>query len=126
MVGMALTLALAACAHQQETGATTTSASIPTTAEPQPSKVELSGASIDLEKDLGARRDGRVTNAIYAGMLADDALRAAAQEVDVTTHDGNVVLRGRVRSDAQRAAIVRKARATDGVKNVDDRLRVSP
>lgn len=137
IIGVALVLV--ACAHQQQgSGVTTTSATIPqatttvttprTAPAPQPQspKVEASGVSMDVQTDLGATGDGRISDAIYAGILADPKLGIAAQEIDVTSHDGNVVLSGRVHTDAERDAIVQRARNTAGVKNVDDRLEVMP
>jgi osmotically-inducible protein OsmY len=135
IIGVALVLV--ACAHeQQNSGVTTTSVTVPPAAattprtapapEPQSRQVENSGVSMDVQTDLGASSDGRISDAIYAGILADPKLGLAAQQIDVTTRDGNVVLSGRVRTDAERAAIVQRARNTAGVKNVDDRLEVMP
>lgn len=94
--------------------------------EPQSQKVEAAGISMDVQTDPGTSADGRVTDAIYAGILTDQKLGLAAQQIDITTRDGNVVLSGRVRTDAERAAIVERARNTAGVRNVDDRLEVTP
>ena len=135
IIGIALVLV--ACAHeQQSSGVTTTSVTIPpgTTAtprtapapEPQSQKVEASGISMDVRTDPGTSGDGRMTDAIYAGILADPKLGIAAQQIDITTRDGNVVLSGRVHTDAEREAIVARARNTAGVRNVDDRLEVTP
>ena len=75
---------------------------------------------------FGPIRGRPVTDAIYAGILADPKLGIAAQQIDITTRDGNVVLSGRVHTDAEREAIVARARNTAGVRNVDDRLEVTP
>jgi len=135
IIGVALVLV--ACAHeQQSSGVTTTSVTIPneaaqtatprTAPEPQPQKVENSGVSMDVQTDLGTTADGRISDAIYAGILADPKLGIAAQEIDVTTRNGNVVLSGHVHTDAERDAIVERARNTAGVRNVDDQLQVTP
>ena len=135
IIGIALVLV--ACAHeQQSSGVATTSVTIPPAAattprtapapEPQAPNVEASGISMDVQTDLGTTADGRISDSIYAGILADMKLSLSAQQIDITTRDGNVVLNGRVRSDAERNAIVERARNTAGVKNVDDRLVVSP
>jgi len=137
MVGFAtVTLALVGCYHEptQNARVTTTSVTIPpaarttpaTAPEPQRSKVEASGISFDMQTDPGTTGDGRISDAIYAGILADPKLGLAAQEIDVTTREGNVVLSGRVHTDAERTAIVERARNTAGVRNVDDRLEVIP
>ena len=136
IIGIALVLV--ACAHeQQSSGVTTTSVTIPPATaattprtapapEPQAQKVENAGVSMDVHTDLGTTADGRISDAIYAGILADPKLGIAAQEIDITTRDGNVVLNGRVHSDAERDAIIERARNTAGVKNVDSRLEVMP
>ena len=132
-----LALVLVACAHeQQSSGVTTTSVTIPPTTtttprtapapEPQARQVESSGISMDVQTDLGTTTDGRISDAIYAGILSDAKLGLAAQQIDITTRDGNVVLSGRVRTDAEREAIVQRARNTAGVRHVDDRLEVMP
>ena len=135
MVGFAtLTLALAGCFHEpsQQAPVTTTSGTLQTTPrtapapEPQASQVETSGVSMDVQTDLGATADGRISDAIYAGILSDAKLGLAAQQIDITTRNGNVVLNDRVRTDAERNAIVERARNTAGVRNVDDHLQVMP
>ncbi len=132
---IAVAFALVACAHeQQDSAVTTTSVTIPPAAQttpysapaPQPQKTENSGVSMDTPTDLGTNADGRVSDAIYAGILTDPKLGLAAQEVDITTRDGNVVLAGRVHTDMERDAIVQRALNTAGVKSVNDRLEVMP
>ena len=134
IIGVALVLV--ACAHEQPSTVTTTSVTIPPapattprtapTPAPQGSRVEASGVSMDVQTDLGASGDGRISDAIYAGILADPKLGIAAQQIDITTRDGNVVLSGRVHSEAERSAILERARNTAGVQSVDDRLEVMP
>jgi hypothetical protein len=134
MIAIAVAFALVACAHEQDRPVTTTSVTIPpaarttpqTAPSPQPQKTENSGVSMDLPTDIGTNADGRVSDAIYAGILTDPKLGLAAQEVDITTRDGNVVLVGRVHTDTERDAIVQRAINTAGVKSVDDRLEVMP
>ena len=97
MIGFAtVTLALAGCYHSPAAQApvTTTSVTIPpatrttpaTASEPQRSKVEASGISFDLQTDQGTTADGRVSDAIYAGILSDPKLGIAAI---VVTHVRN-------------------------------------
>lgn len=136
MVGFATLFALAGCYTEpaQRAPVTTTSVTIPpaaqttpaTAPEPQRSKVEASGISFDLQTDPGTTADGRISDAIYAGILADPKLGLAAQQIDVTTRDGNVVLNGRVPTETERTAIEERARNTSGVRNVDDRIEVMP
>ena len=118
-----VTLALSACAHEQTRApVTTTSAagSLPPAAAKADATVGLTSETI-----ATAAADGRITDAIYAGLLNDDKLRPLAQEVDVRTAQGRVTLDGRVASPAERARIEIKARSTPGVASVRDRITVA-
>jgi osmotically-inducible protein OsmY len=66
--------------------------------------------------------DAAVTTAVKSKLLADTTV--AGLKIDVDTKDGVVTLTGTVRSAAERDQAVRLARATDGVKDVIDRLKV--
>jgi len=52
--------------------------------------------------------------------------QGASQKVEIVADDGKVILTGSVYSRAERDAIVEGARASTGVREVDDRLRVEP
>jgi hypothetical protein len=113
---VALALALGACTHQQTTNPpSTTAATFGPAARPIPPP----------RLDPGADNDGRVTNAIYAGMLDDESLAPAAQEIDATTDHGNVILTGRVGTLEEKNKLELKVRSTDGVQSVDDRVEVA-
>jgi osmotically-inducible protein OsmY len=60
----------------------------------------------------------------------EDALERQAEReadrIELDVHDGRVTLTGRVRSWAERQAVVGAAKGTPGVRNVDDRLRIEP
>lgn len=68
--------------------------------------------------------DGWITSKIYAQFLTEGALDDSDIDVDVTK--GAVTLNGTVRSEAGRSRAVAVAKATDGVKNVKDALKVVP
>lgn len=75
-------------------------------------------------KGAGRRvTDGWIKSKIYAQFLTEDSLEDSDIDLDVRT--GVVTLNGTVATDAGRARAVAVAKATDGVKNVKDALKVS-
>jgi osmotically-inducible protein OsmY len=66
--------------------------------------------------------DGWLTTKIQAQYFADDDIKA--RDIDVTTRDGVVTLRGTVGSEAARRQAVEIARNTDGVLDVTDSLAI--
>ena len=72
-----------------------------------------------------AERDLETTRAIRAGIVSNDSLSFDARNVKVVTEGGVVTLRGPVRSDDEKAAIVEIATRTAGVTRVDDQLEVA-
>jgi hyperosmotically inducible protein len=72
----------------------------------------------------GGRRvtDGWIKSKIYSQFLTEDALENSDVDIDVRT--GVVTLNGTVASDAGRTRAVALAKATDGVKDVKDNLKV--
>jgi hyperosmotically inducible protein len=69
-------------------------------------------------------KDGWITMKIHSQFIPEDALEGS--NIDVDTTNGNVVLMGTVPTEAGRARAVAIAKATDGVKNVSDKLRIAP
>ena len=76
--------------------------------------------------NTGARKvnDGWITSKIYTQFLGENSLEDSDIDVDVVK--GVVTLKGTVRSDAGRSRAVAIAKATDGVKSVNDTLKVMP
>jgi hyperosmotically inducible periplasmic protein len=72
----------------------------------------------------GGRRvnDGWIKSKIYSQFLTEDALEDS--DIDIAVRDGQVTLKGTVASEAGRSRAVAVAKATDGVKKVDESLRV--
>lgn len=66
--------------------------------------------------------DTWITAKLKAKLTTDDAVDGS--DIEVTTRDNRVTLKGTVPSEAARAAALRIARETDGVKTVVDKLRV--
>ena len=76
-------------------------------------------------KDTGnAITDSWITMKVHSQFIPEDALEGS--DIDVDTNAGVVTLNGTVVSDAGRARAVAIAKATDGVKNVSDKLRIAP
>lgn len=112
-----VTVALIACTRESAPAVTVTSAPV---AVPDQTQLEMRTSNAD------GMVDNRISDAIYAGMLNDANLAAAAQEVDVKTENGSVTLSGRVPSASQRTALELKARNTSGVQSVDNQVEVAP
>jgi osmotically-inducible protein OsmY len=74
----------------------------------QPAKVQLD--------------DAEITTAVKAKMAADSEV--AAIQVDVNTNEGVVTLTGRVKTMDEKQKAVQIARETNGVKKVNDLIKV--
>lgn len=93
-----------------------------TIAEPLPS----SGApreATPLDQGNGTK-DVSITAAIRRAVISDGSLSLRAKNVKIITNGGRVALRGEVKTEAERQRIEEKARAVDGVVDVDDRIEV--
>ena len=64
--------------------------------------------------------DAEITTAVKTKLLADKTV--AGLKIDVDTNDGVVTLTGPVKTAAERNQALRLARATRGVKHVDNKL----
>jgi BON domain len=69
-----------------------------------------------------ALANGALTSKIKAKIALDDTLETA--DVSVETTDGVVTLTGSVASKAQHTRVLQLASETDGVKSVNDKLKV--
>jgi hyperosmotically inducible protein len=67
--------------------------------------------------------DGWLTTKIQSKFVGDRDIRA--NDIDVSSRDGVVTLRGRVQNEPMRSLAVALARNTDGVKQVIDQLSVA-
>lgn len=69
-------------------------------------------------------KDSWITMKIHSQFIPEDALEDS--DIDVETNNGVVTLTGTVPTAAGQARAVAIAKATDGVKSVNDKLRVGP
>ena len=77
------------------------------------------------ERKVGARiTDAWITMKIHSQFVPEDALEDS--NIDVDTAKGVVTLSGTVAAEAGRARAIAIAKATDGVKSVNDKLRIAP
>jgi hyperosmotically inducible protein len=68
--------------------------------------------------------DAWVTTQVYARFFADPDIKG--RNIDVDTAGGVVTLTGEVHSAAEKSQAIAKARATDGVTQVVDKLTLNP
>ena len=68
--------------------------------------------------------DREVSANVRKAVVADDSLSMNAQNVKVVTSNGNVTLRGPVKTEHEKAAIEAKARQVVGVHSVTNLLEV--
>lgn len=82
------------------------------------------GAALTPMDQGTSREDVRVTQSIRQALTSNDNLSINGQNVKVITRDGVVTLRGPVKDAQEKATIVAAAKATAGVKRVDDQLEI--
>jgi len=68
--------------------------------------------------------DIAITQSIRKAVVANDSLSMNAKNVKIVTIDGEVTLRGPVKTPAEKATIVAAAGRTVGVKRVNDQIEV--
>ena len=73
-----------------------------------------------------ARKDRELTRKIRAAITGDKSLSTYAHNIKILAQDGKVTLRGPVRSDEEKAAILSKAVEIAGEGNVTDQTDVAP
>jgi hyperosmotically inducible periplasmic protein len=76
------------------------------------------------QRATGAVNDAWITTQIHAKFFLDPDIKG--RNIDVDTSAGVVTLKGEVHSAAEHEQALAKARATDGVSRVVDRLAVRP
>jgi len=73
-----------------------------------------------------APSDAQITQNIRRALTSTDGFSVDARNVQITTRDGHVILRGQVRNDAEREAVITAARRVPGVEHIDQDLEVQP
>lgn len=72
-----------------------------------------------------ASADDATTARVRDAIRGDTSLSSAAKDVGVATENGKVTLKGPVKTDSEKAAVVADARRVAGADNVDDQIEVS-
>ncbi len=72
------------------------------------------------------RSDLELTKEIRKSLIADKSLSTYAHNVKVIAQNGKVTLKGPVRSDDEKAAVVSKAAQVAGQDNINDDITVVP
>ena len=69
--------------------------------------------------------DRTITQNVRKALTDDDSLSTDGKNVKVITNDGNVTLRGPVKTDKEKSEIENKAKQIAGVKKVDNQLEIA-
>jgi hyperosmotically inducible periplasmic protein len=78
------------------------------------------------DKQKDNRTDQDITRQIRQSIIADKSLSTYAHNVKIITQDGQVTLKGPVRSEDEKQAIASKATAVAGANKVTDDLSIKP
>jgi hyperosmotically inducible protein len=78
----------------------------------------------DQQRDNRTDRD--ITRQIRQSIIADKSLSTYAHNVKIITQDGQVTLKGPVRSEDEKQAVASKATAVAGENKVTDDLSIKP
>jgi hyperosmotically inducible protein len=73
----------------------------------------------------GSEADRGITQEIRRNVVAADGVSISGKNVKIITVDGNVTLRGPVKTATEKTDIERIAKAVPGVKRLDNQLEVS-
>jgi hyperosmotically inducible periplasmic protein len=82
------------------------------------------GPTADSQKN--DKSDLATTAKIRKAIVHDKTLSIEAHNIKIVTQAGNVTLRGHVKSDDEKQAILAKTREIAGNGNIDDELEVVP
>jgi hyperosmotically inducible protein len=93
-------------------------------ASPVPQERAADQAKETAKQTGNAIKDSWITMKVHSQFVPEDALEGS--DIDVDTNAGVVTLTGTVVTSAGRTRAVAIAKGTDGVKSVNDKLRVAP
>jgi hyperosmotically inducible protein len=71
-----------------------------------------------------AKSDVELTSEIRRAVVKDDSLSMLAHNVKIISANGNVILRGPVKTELEKTTIASKAQAIAGANKVDNQLEV--
>src|ERR1700684_2786138 len=85
---------------------------------------DVSQPTADQQKENRSDRD--ITQQVRRAIVKDKSLSTYAHNVKIITQNGQVTLKGPVRSDDEKKALEAKAAEVVGAGNVNDQLNVTP
>jgi hyperosmotically inducible protein len=106
---------------------TVTMAQDPTPTAPDNSGINVrdrAPAAMTAGQQSNAKSDLELTRKIRRAVTKDDSLSMMAHNVKIVSANGGVTLRGPVKTEAEKTAILSKAQAIAGAANVSDQLEV--
>jgi osmotically-inducible protein OsmY len=83
-------------------------------------------AAATADKQKMSPQDRELTRKLRATITADKSLSTYAHNIKILAQDGKVTLKGPVRSDQEKTAIMSKAMGIAGEGNVTDQMDVAP
>ena len=86
---------------------------------------DKAGTTLTATDQAENEADRTITQQIRQQVFKEDDLSKDAKNVRIVTVDGVVTLRGPVQTEAERAEIDNVAKATEGVKRVDNQLEIA-
>jgi len=86
---------------------------------------DRNGAALTPMDQGGSESDRNITAQIRKAVVSDGSLSFTAKNVKIITKDGNVTLRGPVKTEVERAAIQAKAAQVAGAGRVTNQLEVA-
>ena len=85
---------------------------------------DRSSGAVTADSQSSSKDDLELTARIRRAIVNDKSLSTMAQNIKMISTNGQVTLRGPVKSDQEKNAIVSDAQGVAGVNSVDDRLEV--
>jgi hyperosmotically inducible protein len=105
----------------------TTWSIVPLTAQqPDNTKVNKTSPHPNADQQKSNRTDSTITRDIRRSIVGDKTLSTYAHNIKIITKDGDVTLRGPVRSDDEKQAIEAKATQVAGAGHVKNDMSVTP
>lgn len=83
-------------------------------------------AAATADRQKMTAEDRELTRKIRAAVIADKSLSTYAHNVKIIAHDGKVTIKGPVRSEDEKAAVLSKVTGLAGEGNVTDEMDVAP
>lgn len=87
-------------------------------------KEDRSSTAVTADQQKNNHSDRYLTQQIRKAVMADKSLSTYAHNVKIVSQNGNVTLKGPVRSEDERKSVVGKAEQIAGSGNVTDQLSV--